>query len=158
METLKKIESVKNELFSLYEKYIFDQIAPIFTKNPAVKYFHYARHGNSKERYLSINGIRWEDIDYFIHAIEFEASRRDNNTAIASVIQATIEQLPDFKALRLAAEDTYRVLADLTTEGVFNILVRDIHGFRLIATKEFVSYKAIGKEESGYYPANQSQE
>lgn len=150
MKTLDKIEKIKDELFSLYAQYIHDQFIPVFEKNPLLLYFHYAQHG--KERYLSVNGIRWEDIDYFIHAIDFESSRHDDNPTIPATICTTLQTLPDFRAFRNASEDIYRVLADLTTQGVFSILVKGVYGFRLIATKDFVSYRDLGKEESSYYP------
>ena len=130
----------------------------VFDHHPILLYFHFARTGDGKmDRHLSLNGVRWEDVDFWVHATDFEYNRKDSNPIIEESIHAALQaSLPDYKALRVASEELFHALADLTSQGVFNLMGDGT--FRLIVTREGVSsYKTMNKEEARQYPSQASQ-
>lgn len=151
MEIINLINETKLKLIELCKTVIWERLAPVFNNHPHLQYLHFAKYGDGRERrYLSVNGIRWEDLDYFAQAIDFENSRRDSVEIMKFVQQAT-QTMPDFKALRNAAEEVYQTLAGLTTDGIFSTMSTMF--FRLIVTKAGgVSFKAMGQEDIEFYP------
>lgn len=150
-----EIFRVKQQLIDLCQLYIWDHISPVFNNHSCLSYFHFARYGTGKqEQYLSLNGVQWEYTNYFIHASNFELTRRDPNPAVTESISKCIKSWPDFKALKLAAEELSSKLLTLTTDGIFAMLGDGV--FRLIATKEGeVSYQTLTSDEIDLYPRRQ---
>lgn len=150
-----EIFRVKQQLIDLCQLYVWEHLAPVFNNHHCLLYFHFARYGTGKqEQYLSINGLRWEDVNYFIYATNFEITRRDPNSAITESISKCIKTWPDFKSLKLTAEELSGELLTLTTDGIFAMLGDGL--FRLIVTKEGqVSYQPLTSDEIDFYPRRQ---
>lgn len=162
MEIEELIANTRVELQELCSQLVWKRSQPIFENHPSLIYFHFAKYGEQQsDRYLAVNGIRWEDLEYFLRARDFESSRLHTivkptaNLEIHQCVQEALGEMPDFKALRAAVEDLYQVLFSLTNEGFLNILVDG--PFRIIATKEGqVSIKSLSPNETQEYPGNGS--
>lgn len=155
MDIQQQIAETKLELTRLCVQAIWERIKTVFDNHPALQYFHFARHGENKmDRHLAINGIRWEEIDFFVHAYDFEYNRRDPNQQIEEFVHSSLKSLlPDFKLLRSAAEEVYYALLDLTAQDTFSTMGNNL--FRVIVTRSgLVSLKALTREEANQYPVN----
>lgn len=161
-EIEKLILATKTELQELCSQLVWKRTQPIFEQHPTLIYFHYAKHGEDKQdRYLAVNGIRWEDLEYFLRARDFETSQLHTlvkpmpHSEVRQCIVDALGEMPDFKALRAAIEDLYHVLLNLTNDGFLNILADG--PFRIIATKEGeVIIHPLSSNEMQSYPSNTS--
>lgn len=146
MEIQKQLLEASRKISELCEQYITQQFAEVFAKYPDLHYIHYAKY--AKKRYISLNGIRWEDIDYHIQALEFESMSRWPEAA-QQVVKKTIDNMPPYKILRLAADDVYKTIALLTSLGIFK---HTPEPFKLLATRDSAFLKPLSPEESEFYP------